>query len=576
MSSEPTRHARVSLWSFHWALVCLAMTLVVTVAPSALAEPYTIFARYVSPDASATTLATIAVDGNDTLFPANPVAASFDGLFIKTKTDELSKLEISRLERIDVTVKFARSSQKEYSITAAELSNGIAKQIASPSEVQGDGPATTVTIEVRPKFTDVYLCHVEDEIRAASGKPVIVAPIPAKAGPKKLVEVSGVAPSNWAALQHDDKVAGDTDRNIDAYAILFSRGLTDSAGVPVVFTFCKAQHDQIDWYAVASIGQATRVTTETARDKAHADHKKVIADKVIGALRTSGGVPSAHPEKRGADERDNVYALTTHTVTALLSVSDLTLEEFGTHPPNTLPAVVDKRSQIVLRVAGSTFCSHIPNCNTVIAHDLGVSVASTDKDGKTTSVEGNLTATGGGWIVLPDLSKYLGQTVSFTIYFKAGESAKIALLGNQYSAQVENLGIVTSFPVVSDVVAAATKNPANPSDVTTQSSIPVSWAISLSHADPAQAAVTFPWMIGWNTRYAPRLNDIVKLFPHVSVIFPLKTDTTIRVPRVGFGFGIALVNAFTFSLAVTVQGTPQSFFMVGLSAPDLGKMANAM
>ncbi len=79
-------------------------------------------------------------------------------------------------------------------------------------------------------------------------------------------------------------------------------------------------------------------------------------------------------------------------------------------------------------------------------------------------------------------------------------------------------------------------------------------------------------MIGWNTYEHPDLAEYVKIFPHVSLIFPLTSDTAAKGPRVAFGAGIALANAFTFSGAVTVQDQPQAFLLVGISAPDLAKV----
>ena len=73
------------------------------------------------------------------------------------------------------------------------------------------------------------------------------------------------------------------------------------------------------------------------------------------------------------------------------------------------------------------------------------------------------------------------------------------------------------------------------------------------------------------SKFSAAIADVVKIFPAVSLIFPLESDTQIKTTRVAFGGGVALANAFTFSGAATVQGTPQAFFLIGISALDLVK-----
>jgi len=199
---------------------------------------------------------------------------------------------------------------------------------------------------------------------------------------------------------------------------------------------------------------------------------------------------------------------------------------------------------------------------------LVATIAFTDSKSDPVKKASALTPDGNGWVVAPNLSDDIGDDVTITVSYVAGDD-RLDLL--QRKTRAENLGPITTFPVGTEVVSAVTKNASNPSDLSTQSSIPVSWALNLAHGEAAHIAVTFPWMFGFNTRSAPRLADVIKFFPAVSMIFPLETQTEIKTPRMAFGGGIALANAFTFS-AATVQDVPQGFSLVGISAPDLAKV----
>jgi hypothetical protein len=215
----------------------------------------------------------------------------------------------------------------------------------------------------------------------------------------------------------------------------------------------------------------------------------------------------------------------------------------------------------------SDFCSQLPGCNTAFARSFSARVSYKDKKGNNVDRDSKLVVQGNGWQIVPNLSDNIGDEVTVTVSYVNKVDRYDILTA---TTRVENLGVITTFPVVTEVVSAIDKSAANAADISTQSSIPISWAINLAHGEPAHVAVTLPWMIGINTRDAPRLADVVKVFPHISLILPLASSTT-KGASVAFGAGIALANAFTFSFATTVRDNPQAFFLVGISAPDLAK-----
>ena len=563
----------------HWAVAIIVAVL--CLCGSASAYPYDLYAKYTPTDASGKSIV-VKIGTDRELVPGDPTNARFEGIFLKPKSDDLAKMEINRLESVlvDVYVGTDEKSRAHLVISSADLQGAVEKQILAPTTFGGS--VGDVRIEVHPKFTADFLCQEEQALRDKEGKPAVLKAVPDEA---RQPAGKGAKPPATTAVSVDSileasnrtvlggPLKDDTDKQaiLNAYTTLFSRALLNPRGEPIVYSFCKPVYERINWLAVASIGAKERVTDDASGDAAHARHKDWLATAVVKMLNDSGAASNVRLEKRDADRLPNVYAFLEHRVAVLMDTSDLELDEVGAGTPIPLPSVVDQNSQITLSLNRSShFCALVAGCNTVIGSKLKVLMTYEDKDKKLVSNTGSLASSGNGWVVASDLTKYLGQKLSFTVYYAADGDARLELLGNNYYASVENIGLVTSAPVISDIVAATKAQ--HPKDLQLQSSVPVSWAINLSHGELAHAALTFPWMIGFNTRSAPHLADYIKIFPAASVVFPLEGGTEIGVTRLAFGGGIALANAFTFSAAATVQDTPQAFFLVGVSVPDLVKI----
>jgi hypothetical protein len=577
--------------SRHLVRLCSALAvffLVCTAASTASAYPYELYAKYTPLQSGGAPLVVkIGAGSAKELVPGDPTNAKFNGIYLKPKSDDLAKMELERLQSIllDVYTGKDHSRPAHIIVSADELKSGAEKLVLAPTTFGAS--VGEIRIEVRPKFTQDFLCQEELALRDAKGAPAVLkaAPEPPKTPTAKGGKVAPAAQAtavsdsiilesaNLAVLGLVTKDSKDSEKQdvLYAYTTLFSRALKSKRGEPLVYSFCRRAYDRIDWAAVASAGAKENVTDVAAADAAHARHKDGLANLIVDSLNASGAASDVRLEKHDGDRLPNVYAYLEHNVAVLMDTSDLVLEEVGNGQAIPLPTIVDDDSQVVLNVQPkSHFCAAVAGCNTVFGSKLKVLMTYVDKDKKVVETTGSLTSNGNGWVVAPDLTKYLKQKLSFTIYYAADGDSRLELLGNNYYAQVENLGLVMSAPLVSDIMAAAKAN--GPSDVKLQSSVPVSWAINLSHSELAHAAITFPWMLGFNTRSAPRLADYLKIFPAASVIFPLESDTKLKVTRLAFGGGIALANAFTFSGAATVEGTPEAFFLIGVSVPDLVKL----
>jgi hypothetical protein len=562
-------------------LTMLLVVLLLAFCRDAAAYPYDLYAKYTSLDASAKVIA-VKIGTAGELVPGDPTNAKFNGIFLKPKTDDLARMELERLQSILLDV-YVGAGRKASHIVIADAQLTTSQEILVLAPTTFGASVGDVRIEVRPKFKREFLCEEEQTLRNAKGKPAVlkgqpeekvVAPKGATMVPKGEETASALdtilESANLAVLgqasSRDDK-----EKVLNAYTTLFSRALTSAKGDTIVYSFCAPVYDRINWAAVASAGAKEAVTDASVADATHARHKALLASRLVETLNDSGAATAVRLERHDGDVLPNVYAYLEHNVAILMDTSDLELQGVGSGNPIPLPSVVDQDSQIVLNIhRTSHFCSIVAGCNTVIGSKLKVLMTYVDKDKKVVPSTGPLASNGNGWVVASDLTKYLGQKLSFTVYYAVDGDTRLELLGNNYYAEVEDLGLVTTAPVISDILASAKAS--SPKDVQLQSSVPVSWAINLSHSELAHAAITFPWMLGFNTRAAPRLADYVKVFPAASVIFPLEGGSEIGVTRLAFGGGVALANAFTFSAAATVQDTPQAFFLIGVSVPDLVKL----
>jgi hypothetical protein len=168
-----------------------------------------------------------------------------------------------------------------------------------------------------------------------------------------------------------------------------------------------------------------------------------------------------------------------------------------------------------------------------------------------------------------ELRDHLGKTLEFRVEYHVDGVEKI-LLKRRFA--VHNFGLITTFPVVSEVAAVAKDWSAF--DAETMSSLPLSYAVGIGDV-PNGVAATFPATIGLNTRGAPSLSDLVKFYAHVSVISPTDAGDGAKL-RTGTGVGFLFFDALSFSLAVTIgeDHGGQTYFMPGLSIPDIVELSN--
>ncbi len=581
------------------------------VSGTAAGEPYELYAKYTTPKGQAVEVKIPSGQPfhDVNLIPSNVGASGFEGLFLRARKDPLSKLQLQRIASMVVRIcgggRCGPESSPPDLLMAQQtvtVSDFIEREIrVFPANfTESSETFRRVLVSVYPKYADAYLCGVELGLRDEAAKSAKEkgksqgAEQPAaqnREKDQKKPKSDSKAPSDSTA---PDVLTSPTSAY--ANALLFSRPLPGPDGRPIVFSFCAGVHDEIDWKKVAEDDRKAGKDPEAKADpdRAHERHKALMLSRVKEAIQKQTGDEVVLAKFLG-EPRDNVYARLSHTVTFLQDMSALFLGEYGRDIQDDHENVINKSSVLTLSYPkDSHFCSGLGNCDRELPRVLDAHISYRSKTpaanppaanggpAPTTEekplIEKDVSLTQGvnGWTISEDLATHIGEdlyvSISYVVKGELGGSDTRLQLKAPQLVRVRNIGTISTFPAYTDVVSAVTKKSRNPADISTQSSIPISWGINLSHGEYAHIAVTFPWMIGWNTYRNPELADTIKIFPHVTLIFPLESDTAANGPRVAFGAGLALANAFTFSGAVTVQDQPQAFLLVGISATDLAKV----
>jgi hypothetical protein len=381
-----------------------------------------------------------------------------------------------------------------------------------------------------------------------------------------------------------------------AEELLLQHALTNEskppkAGVqqPILYSFCSKINDQLDPTILAQASGRTFPLASTPAPVAPASAKEIdeaaereyarLGEYMRDELRGSGlgDVRFALDNKTSASgDRyvPNIFLYSQWTVSFVKDPGSLlqVYEHAGTgEPRETLSGLVlDQASTVTLKsrpaTDGRSFCTAIPRgCATLFAKQLAVYVEHIDDNDKVVRAKVELdTLAPAEWVVNYDFRARLKSSVDIVI---------VALMANKEveikrikGVRVENLGLVLSFPVISEIVGQIQKHPKLVKDIELQSSIPTSIAVDLKGGSP-MPAVTFPWMIGFNPRGVPRLADTIRVFPHLSLLFPLDA-----APRPATGVGVQVANAFSFSAAFPLSGSSTTYLMLGVSIPDLAKM----
>jgi len=167
---------------------------------------------------------------------------------------------------------------------------------------------------------------------------------------------------------------------------------------------------------------------------------------------------------------------------------------------------------------------------------------------------------------LPRGRLHLGETVEISVVYQfpidrfsttmagSADDLRSVLLKKVANVRVANLGFITTFPIVSEITAAAKAK--SPKDVESSSSIPISWVFSILGTKPTDSvAVTFSWKISYNWRAAPDFAKYFSVYPHVTLIAPTSQGTG-NSTKLAVGLGTSVAQVFNFAWAVKPASAP--------------------
>lgn len=549
------------------AMLLACLTAILVASERADAAPYTIVARY-APKKNAPGTKPIEIEvGDNAVVPRSANDYEFQGVFLKLKSDPLSLVQLKQFRDFVAVVKPTPGTVA----TKIDLDGKSTEvRVLAPTGVDDKTTVAALDINVRAKFDGSYLCAAEMALRMKEGRPAPVAKEKPKDKDKDKTDKTPSDPSASNTLIRED----DRPENTDAFAsaVLFGRGLRGKDGKVIIYSFCDKVKDQIDWKLVEKIAPSGSSAFTSAQEF----HKHQLSLLLIEKL-DAAGTGKIVVDRDKPTYPENIFADVSHRFYLLKGVADFALIEVDADEERSFATLIDSASHLELATDGASgICEALPaGCGEFVMSRLVVMFSHT-KDGKEVSEKVTLTQLDGKhWRIEGlDLAKHIGDRLTLKILFDAGEDARMELV--QRTIRVEQLGIISTPPLYTDLASAFGSDNKVTSDSKFQSSIPVSWGINLDAREASHVAITFPWMIGLNTRHAPHLADVIKIFPHASVIFPVHgtsaAEETINKPRVAFGFGFALANALTFSLGWTVDEDPRRFLLIGISTTDLAKI----
>ncbi|MEQ8273481.1 MAG: hypothetical protein RMA76_09040 [Deltaproteobacteria bacterium] len=163
--------------------------------------------------------------------------------------------------------------------------------------------------------------------------------------------------------------------------------------------------------------------------------------------------------------------------------------------------------------------------------------------------------------------KYLDKQIELRAYGKVGKEQVLVARSQPFTPK--NLGFVTTFPVVTELVSAA--KDVSPFDEEYESTIPISWAADLKTGDAKYTAVTFPFVVSFNPRSFPDLGYLFSLFAHVSLLARVVDDDSEKASvLLGLGGGVLLFRKISFSVAATRdEDRIKAFLLVGVDIKEL-------
>lgn len=348
------------------------------------------------------------------------------------------------------------------------------------------------------------------------------------------------------------------------------------SGPSLIYTFCYNSADKARGGIAWSEAQKDHrfLFDEDEKDKSlrafRQAHKRALSDRIVRRLndRFSSFGRSLVSETSEPDyDNVRVEVKDALSLSIVKSVGSLLLVEEAGGAVQPLADLIDQDAEVALRLS-YPHCYQFPYGSIMKSPWVFELEVPDGKDGKTRKAKVDLGFQDGCTRkLLVPWKDYLNQRVTFRVIYRVPERADIVVFNDSFN--VYNLGLITTAPVITEIVSAAQK--ASPRDVEATSSIPVSFALPISPNRSASVAVTFPFTLSFNTRTFPNLAEYFAVAPSVSLIAGNASTSSAEEDanvRLALGVGVNLARAFHFGYAWAPSDGGR-YILLGISIPDL-------
>lgn len=577
-------------------------------AVPARSGPFSLRARYsngatVEPSAFLVLGESDVIPAQGRLAPPGTGETILSDIALHLDPSNFGSLAIGSLERL-VAIVYVGGSRKNAIIDVKPLSIDDASKndltlLKFNESVEPNEGVVSVTIALRAEFTKELLCAFESEYREAFGVPRT----------KFYDKVSGTSaakdPSPQKYLDGPDKVKKKRS-SIDA--TLPSKVITakDRAGreIEVLFSFCGS--DVTVYWAKTALDEPLYFFGDRPGNGVDAGHylSDVHKRQLVGLLTStkerkllspfsSNGAaivvdqPDPTDNSDKAHGRTRVFIENSTSFKVVRTYPAFTFKEAGPYAsdkPLNESGLVDQNSHIEV-----TGCPPFGPRLRFEVRDTGSSSASAtvtqvSPSSKTTEAASPVSTQPVGVCngnLDLDLKKFLGDTIDVSAVYEfapgrfSPASQRTVLVAYAQSIRVANLGLITTFPVVSEIATAVQAKSLK--DISSTSSIPISWVFGIGGTKAVDSvAVTFPWKLSYNSRSMPEFAKYLAIYAHVSIVVPTATaNDPNNSSKLAVGFGVSALQVLNVAWAVkpgTTRSVPANYLLVGISIPDIAKL----
>lgn len=241
----------------------------------------------------------------------------------------------------------------------------------------------------------------------------------------------------------------------------------------------------------------------------------------------------------------------------------LTLQEFGEPIQKKPKNRIDIESQVRV-VLNPDVCSL---SSALAKAPWTYLLTSANNEGKAVETEITPdTANACEWVIPANWKEFVDKEVSFKVQYRSPNATPITVVNENF--KVYNLGLITTLPVVSEIISAADGSAFR--DIEAISKVSINLAVPVGGGRDTRStrlALVFPWTLSVNTRDFPDLAKYVALAPSISILGGGSKED--RRTSIGLGIGVNLMRVFHFSYTVSTTGEQGGYMLVGVSVPEL-------